>query len=87
MSKSTLTAIADVWNLMSEYVLPEDKAQLADNLVIILMDNDYSLDDIRQEFDGDAEVLDAIKFYVEDTSEEIDDDDSYHIDYESDYDE
>lgn len=89
MSKSNLSVVADVWNLMSEYVLPEDKVQLADNLIIILMDHDYSLDDVRQEFDGDAEIVDAIKFYAEDTSEETDDDELYDFGYDndSDYDE
>jgi hypothetical protein len=91
MSKSALAAIADIWNMMSEYVTPDDKTQLADSMVTLLMEYDFDLEDIRHEFDGDRDVLDAVKFYSEDTSENLDDyDDNYEelgFGDEEDYDE
>jgi hypothetical protein len=77
MNKSTLTAISDVWNLMSDYVNPEDRSQLADNLIIILMEHDYDLEDIRHEFDGDSDIMEAVKFYSEDTTDDYETDEEY----------
>lgn len=77
MSKANLSVIADVWNLMSEYVNPEDRTQLADNITVILMEHDYDLEDIRHEFDGDKDILDAVKFYSEDASDDYELDEDY----------
>lgn len=77
MSKTGLAAVVDVWNLLSEYLVPEDRSQLADNLILILMEHDYPLEDIRHEFDGDSDVVQAVKFYNEDTTDDYELDDTY----------
>jgi hypothetical protein len=76
MSNQNLAAIADIWNLVSEYLTEDDRIHLADNVVTMLMDYDYHLDDIRHEFDGNSEIMDAVKFYSE--NEDIyEEDDTY----------
>jgi hypothetical protein len=89
MSKSTLSTIADVWNLLGEYVNPDERAQLADSVVMLLLEQDYELDDLRAAFDGDSDMIDAIKFYSEEAAEDYDTDSEYDdLEYDEDeYDE
>jgi hypothetical protein len=89
MSKSTLSTIADVWNLLGEYVNPDERAQLADSVVMLLLEQDYELDDLRAAFDGDSDMIDAIKFYSEEAAEDYDTDGEYDdLEYDEDeYDE
>jgi hypothetical protein len=89
MSKSTLSTIADVWNLLGEYVNPDERAQLADSVIMLLLEQDYELDDLRAAFDGDGDMIDAIKFYSEEAAEDYDTDSEYDdLEYDEDeYDE
>jgi hypothetical protein len=89
MSKSTLSTIADVWNLLGEYVNPDERAQLADSVIMLLLEQDYELDDLRAAFDGDSDMIDAIKFYSEEAAEDYDTDSEYDdLEYDEDeYDE
>lgn len=86
MSKSSLSTVADVWNLLSEYVNPDERSQLADSVVMLLIEHDYELEDIRHQFDGDSDIIDAVKFYAEDTDEWSDDTDDLDLidDFDSD---
>lgn len=88
MSKSGLTTIADVWNLVKEHVVPEDKTSLADQLVVLLMENDYDLADIRYEFSDDSDIIDAVKFYADENDEYDEDSDDFddYQNYSDDYD-
>lgn len=74
---------SDIWNLVRETVPYDEREQLADSLVGILVDHGFDLDDVRYEFTDDKEVLDAIKYYVEDTEEE---DSEYYQPYDEDED-
>jgi hypothetical protein len=89
MSKSTLSTIADVWNLLGEYVNPDERAQLADSVIMLLLEQDYELDDLRAAFDGDSDMIDAIKFYSEEAAEDYATDGEYDdLEYDEDeYDE
>lgn len=72
---------SDIWKLVRESIPYDEREQLADSLIGILVDHGFDLDDVKYEFDDDQEVLDAIKYYAEDTEdEESDDYDSYDED-------
>lgn len=75
---------AEIWTLMRESVPYDDREQLADSLVGILMDHGFDLDDISYEFNDDADVQDAIKFYREDNDEEVDEYEKYSDEEDSD---
>lgn len=88
MSKSGLNVLHDMWSMMREYVNPDDVTQLADNVVVMLMEADYELQDIRAVFDGDTDIMEAVRFYSEETTDDYDDsDDDYDYDIDNDYDE
>jgi hypothetical protein len=67
---------AEIWGLVRDALPYDDREQLADGLVGILVDQGFDLDDISYEFTGDAEVEDAIKYYTDDVEAEDEYEDS-----------
>lgn len=70
---------SDIWKLVRESIPYDEREQLADSLIGVLVDHGFDLEDVKYEFEGDHEVLDAIKYYAEDTDSEteLDDFDTY----------
>ena len=73
---------AEIWGELKRYVNTVDRAEAAETVVQILLDNDSNVDDIRTAFAGDRDIktalttyLDNDKDYVEDEEEEEDDSD------------
>lgn len=78
---------AEIWGELKRYVNTVDRAEAAETLIQILMDNDSDVDDIRSAFSGDRDIkaaltsyLDNDKDYVEEDEEEEDDDSDYNED-------
>jgi hypothetical protein len=64
-----LDVIAEVWLMMKDSILSTDRDTVAENLVGILIDNDYSPADIKAAFRGDLDMMDALTVYVDDSSD------------------
>jgi hypothetical protein len=78
---------AEIWGELKRYVNTVDRAEAAETLIQILMDNDSDVDDIRSAFSGDRDIkaaltsyLDNDKDYVEEDEEEEEDDSDYDED-------
>ena len=76
------TVAAELWGELKRYVNTVDRAEAAETVVQILMDNDADVEDIRDAFKGDSDIkraltsyLDNDNDYVEDEEEETDDED------------
>ena len=76
------TIAAEIWGELKRYVNTVDRAEAAETVVQILMDNDSDVDDIRDAFKGDSDIkralttyLDNDKDYEADEEEESEDDD------------
>ena len=87
-----LDVIAEVWAMMKESVIATDRDTVAENLVTILIDHDFSPSQIRSAFRDDPDVTTAIKYHVDDAvdlEEEFEDSDfEEYVDVdEEDYDE
>lgn len=63
---------SEIWNLVYESIPHDERSQIAEGLVGILMEHEYDLDDIRYEF-TDLDVQDAVKLYADETESEYDD--------------
>lgn len=61
---------AEIWGLVRDALPYDDREQLAEGLVGILVDQGFDLDDICYEFTGDVEVEEAIKYYTDDVDAE-----------------
>jgi hypothetical protein len=73
---------AEIWGELKRFVNTVDRAEAAETLIQILMDNDSDVDDIRTAFAGDRDIksalttyLDNDKDYVEEEEEDLDEDD------------
>jgi hypothetical protein len=79
---------AEIWGELKRYVNTVDRAEAAETVVQILLDNDSDVDDIRTAFTGDRDIKAALTSYldndkdyvVEDEEEEEEDDPDYDED-------
>ena len=72
----------EVWQEIKRYVNGMDRAEAAEALVSVLIDNDVSAEEIKVAFKSDSEVKQALKQYLDDHAEE--DEDEYDEDDEDD---
>jgi hypothetical protein len=87
-----LDLIAQIWNMTRESIMAIDRDYIAENLVGILIDHDFSAAEIKSTFRDDADIISALKAYVEDAvefeeedaeyEEYRDEDDSYNDEWE-----
>lgn len=80
----SLDFVAEVWEALISHVDLNDRAEAADTLVNLLIDNDYEASDIKEAFRKDKEVITALKEYTDQIEEEYEE---YDDDTESDDDE
>ena len=77
---------SEIWGELKRFVNTVDRAEAAETVIQILMDNDSDVEDIRDAFKGDSDIkraltayLDNDKDYVEEEEEEeFDDEDNYN---------
>lgn len=75
----------EVWQEVKRYIQQVDRADAADALVSVLIDNDVSAEEIKDTFKGDSEVKRALQSYIDDHQEDEDDYDDDDYDDEDDY--
>jgi hypothetical protein len=61
----SLDFVAEVWDALRSHVDLHERADAADTLINLLIDNNYEADDIKNAFKGDKEMLTALKGYAE----------------------
>ena len=76
----------EVWQELKRYVNGMDRAEAAEALVSVLIDNDISAEEIKAIFKSDSEVKQALKQYLDDHADTEDDEDDDYDDYEEDED-
>jgi len=64
----------DIWTEFRRFLSAPDRAEAADSLVNVLIDNDYDAEDIRSAFKGDSDVKRALQSYLDDAEEETEED-------------
>jgi hypothetical protein len=67
----------EIWDELKRYVNTVDRAEAAETLVSVLIDNDIDADEIKSTFKTDAEVKRALTSYLKDheDDEELHDND------------
>ena len=81
---------AEIWGELKRFVNTVDRAEAAETMVQILMDNDSEVDDIRDAFKGDSDIkraltayLDNDRDYSEEDEEEPEEEDYNEDDWEN----
>ena len=72
----------EIWSELKRYVNTVDRADAAETMVSVLIDNDVSADDIKLAFKSDTEIKRALTSYLKDHEE--DDDEDLHDDDDDD---
>lgn len=76
---------AELWATVKHSLIPDDIDDVAERFVNILIE-EYDAEDIREAFDGDKEILNALKSIDMVDAENWDEvDDDYEDDYNEDY--
>ena len=72
----SLDFVSEVWDALRSHIDFNERAEAADSLINLLIDNNYEPEDIKDAFRGDKDLLSALKGYVEqhDTEEEYEED-------------
>ncbi len=56
---------AEIWGELKRYVNTVDRAEAAETVIQILMDNDSDVEDIRDAFKGDSDIKRALTSYLD----------------------
>jgi hypothetical protein len=75
----------EVWQELKRYVNGMDRAEAAEALVSVLIDNDVSAEEIKSAFKSDIEVKQALKQYLDDHAEDDEEEDDYNEEEDDDY--
>jgi hypothetical protein len=65
----------EIWDELKRYLNIVDRADAAETLVSVLIDNDVDADDIKSTFKSDSEVKKALISYLKDHEEEDEEED------------
>jgi hypothetical protein len=78
---------SEIWGELKRFVNTVDRAEAAETVIQILMDNDSTAEDIRDAFKGDTDIkraltayLDNDKDYAAEDEEEESEDEDYNED-------
>ena len=74
------TVASEIWGELKRFVNTVDRAEAAETVIQILMDNDSDVEDIRDAFKGDSDIKRALTAYLDndkDYEEEDEDEDEY----------
>ena len=82
------TIASEIWGELKRFVNTVDRAEAAETVIQILMDNDSDVEDIRDAFKGDSDIKRALTSYLDDDNDysEDEDDESDTEDYDEDED-
>jgi hypothetical protein len=77
------TIASEIWGELKRFVNTVDRAEAAETVIQILMDNDSDVEDIRTAFKGDSDIKRALTAYldndkdyeVEDEEDELEEED------------
>lgn len=75
--------VQEVWQELKRHINTSDRADAADTLVNLLIDNDYDAEQIRDAFKDDNDVKRALQSYLDDVEEDLDEEDE--DDYDDSY--
>ena len=66
---------SEIWGELKRFVNTVDRAEAAETVVQILMDNDSEVEDIRDAFKGDSDIKRALTAYLDNDRDYSDDED------------
>jgi hypothetical protein len=69
------TIASEIWGELKRFVNTVDRAEAAETVIQILMDNDSDVEDIRDAFKGDTDIKRALTAYLDNDKDYVEEDD------------
>ena len=69
------TIASEIWGELKRFVNTVDRAEAAETVIQILMDNDSDVEDIRSAFKGDTDIKRALTTYLDNDKDYVEDED------------
>jgi hypothetical protein len=79
--------VKEVWSELKRHINSVDRAEAAETLVSVMIDNDVDVEDIRSVFKNDADVKRAVTSYIKDHETDDEDEEEDEYDDEDDWEE
>ena len=76
--------VAELWGELKRYVNTVDRAEAAETVVQILMDNDSDVEDIRDAFKGDSDIKRTLTSYLDNDNDYSEEEEEEEEEYEDD---
>lgn len=74
----SIEVLSATWAELKRYINVVDRIEAAETFINVMVDNDITPDDIRNEFKGDTDIKKALVSYLgEDDDVEIEEDEDY----------
>ena len=67
---------SEIWSELKRFVNTVDRAEAAETVVQILMDNDSDVEDIRTAFKGDLDIKRALTAYLDNDKDCVEEEDA-----------
>ena len=64
--------VYEVWQELKRHISQSDRTEAADNLINLLIDNDYDAEQIRDTFKSDNDIKRALQSFLDDAEEDLD---------------
>jgi hypothetical protein len=64
---------SEIWGELKRYINVVDRMEAAESIVAILIDHDHTVDDILDNFKGDADIKKAMTIYLDNDQDYVDD--------------
>ena len=77
---------SEIWGELKRFVNTVDRAEAAETVIQILMDNDSDVEDIRDAFKGDSDIKRALTAYLDNDKDYAEDDEEDESEEEEDQD-
>ena len=68
------TIASEIWGELKRFVNTVDRAEAAETVIQILMDNDSDVEDIRDAFKGDTDIKRALTAYLDNDKDYVEED-------------
>jgi hypothetical protein len=72
--------INEIWSELKRYMNSVDRGDAADTVVSVLIDNDYSAEEIRDAFRGDTDIKRSLAEYLDSDKQDDEDEDDNYLD-------
>ena len=77
---------SEIWGELKRFVNTVDRAEAAETVIQILMDNDSDVEDIRNVFKGDSDIKRALTAYLDNDKDYAAEDEEDELEEEEDQD-